>query len=292
LGAHDDEGSGFGSTFKLLLVIFFIILFIKAFFLQAFCIPSGSMENTLIEGDFIFVNKIVYGPSAYNTIPLFNAKLPGEGSSFYSKPKRGDVIVFEYPGDRDQLIPTQNTDYIKRIVALPGDTLSLKNKTVYINNVKGFKPAGLIYKRNFVKPENQTDENIFPVNSNWNEDNYGPIVIPAKGSSIKLTPENVFWWKTIIDREMNDRVVSFHNGTIKINGKETDNYTFKKDYYFVMGDNRDNSLDSRYWGLVPRDMIIGRAMFIYWSADFNTHSFQFTNIKKIIRFDRIFRTIE
>ncbi|MDP3831978.1 MAG: signal peptidase I, partial [Ignavibacteriaceae bacterium] len=102
---------------------------------------------------------------------------------------------------------------------------------------------------------------------NWNEDNYGPIVVPKEGAVINLDLYNINEWKNIIDREHGERVISIRDGKIYLKEKVISNYTFKKNYYFMLGDNRDDSLDSRYWGFVPQELIIGRAELIYWSVD-------------------------
>lgn len=287
---RNKSSGGFLTTVKILFYVLIIIIIIRTFFIQAFSIPSNSMENTLTSGDFIFVNKIVYGPSRYNMVPILNVNLPK--LPLYKQPKKNDIIVFEYPGERDGLYPKESEDYIKRIIGTPGDTVLIKDRAVFVNNIEFPKPKKILFSRNYSKPVDQQEDAVFPKGFGWNEDNYGPLIIPGKGITVKLTLENIRGWKTLIDREFGDRVVTYYDGKIKINGNETNYYTFTKDYYFVMGDNRDISCDSRYWGLVPRENIVGKAIMIYWSSDFSSRSFQFTNLKNLIRFDRIFRFIE
>lgn len=141
--------------------------------------------------------------------------------------------------------------------------------------------------RKIVKPANYHEKHIFPYHENypWNEDNFGPLYIPKKGATINLTTENIMLWQRIIEAyEYNDLEVV--DGKILINGEETDTYTFKMDYYWLVGDNRHNSADSRYWGFVPENHVVGRAMFVWLSIDKNK-SF----INKI-RFDKTFRVIK
>jgi signal peptidase I len=164
------------------IIAVFLALFIRTFVIQAYKIPSGSMEPTLLVGDHILVNKFIYGIK----VPFINkAIIP------ISKPKREDIIVFTYPLDKTK-------DYIKRVIGLPGDQIKIIDKEIFINGRLFDGPFG-----------------VYDKNSRRNN-NLGPIIVPAKG-------------------------------------------------LFVMGDNRDHSYDSRYWGFVPLDLVKGKAIIIYWS---------------------------
>jgi len=167
-----------------------ITLFLRAFVIQAFRIPSESMKDTLLVGDFLFVNKFEYGPK----IPFTHIRLPG-----LRQPRRGDVIVFQYPENPSK-------DYIKRCIATGGETLEIRNKQVSVNGNALAEPYAI-----------HSDPTVKPAGYDY-RDNYGPYVVPAG--------------------EM-----------------------------FMMGDNRDNSHDSRYWGTLDMDLVKGRAMFLYWSWD-------------------------
>jgi len=167
-----------------------LTLFLRAFVIQAFRIPSASMQDTLLIGDFLFVNKFEYGPR----IPFTHIRLPG-----LRAPRRGDVIVFQFPQD-----PTK--DFIKRCVATGGETLEVRNKQVYVDG----KPLRESYAIH-------SDPSVRPAGYDY-RDYFGPVTV-AKGQM------------------------------------------------FMMGDNRDNSNDSRYWGQLEMDLVKGRAMFIYWSWD-------------------------
>ncbi len=137
-----------------------------------------------------------------------------------------------------------------------------------------------------VKPRNFHESHIFPFHDNfpWNEDNFGPLYIPRKGATIELSPDNIMLWERIIDvYEDNDLEVT--ESQVYVNGEPVDSYTFQMDYYFLVGDNRHNSADSRYWGFVPEDHVVGRAMFVWLSLD-NTKSF----LNKI-RIDKTFRVV-
>ena len=135
--------------------------------------------------------------------------------------------------------------------------------------------------------EDTEDWDIYPLNGNthWTRDNYGPVWIPQKGESIKLTLDNIaIYERPIRTYEGNDLKIS--NGQILINGKPADSYTFKMDYYWMMGDNRHNSADSRYWGFVPEDHIVGKPIFIWWSSDPDRSGFGG------IRWSRLFRFVD
>jgi len=182
--------------FESIVIAVILALFIRTFVVQAFKIPTGSMENNLLIGDHLLVNKLIFGPTSSR---LERTLMP------VGEIKRGDVIVFKYPED-------PNRDFIKRVIGLPGETLELREKKVYING----KPLDEPYVH-FLQPPSVTTEQA-EVTSFDVRERYGPVTIP---------PEQ----------------------------------------YFMMGDNRDNSQDSRYWGFMSRDLVKGKALVIYWSYE-------------------------
>ena len=253
--------------FKNLLFAAVAALLIKSFLIETSRVPTGSMEKTIMVGDFLFVNKFIYGSYSPRNIPFTNVELPFfQLLPAFAEPEKGDIVVFEYPGHRDDMKSSDILNYVKRCVATPGDTLEVRNKVVFINGKEAKIPANVQYK-NGITPKGISNNRIFPKGSGWNEDNYGPYIVPKAGDIIELSVDNVERWRTIIDREYGKRVVAVFNGKVTINDEPVDQYTIQKDYYFMMGDNRDNSEDSRFWGLVPRDLIIGEALMIYWSWD-------------------------
>jgi signal peptidase I len=179
--------------FESIVIAVILALFVRTWVVQAFKIPTGSMENNLLIGDHLLVNKFVFGPAASG---LEHAVLP------VREIRRGDVVVFKYPDE-----PAR--DFIKRVIGLPGETLELRNKKVYING----QPLDEPYVH-FLEPVSDGQE----VTSFDVRERYGPVQVPPG-------------------------------------------------QYFVMGDNRDNSQDSRYWGFLPGHYIKGRALMIYWSYD-------------------------
>lgn len=196
------------SSMQSLIGTIVIAIFVITFVVQAFQIPSESMENTLLVGDYLLVDKLCYGGRGL-----------GDHIMPYQKISRGDVIVFHYPVD-----PKQH--FVKRVIGVPGDRLRMVNKSVYING----KPLTEPYVR-FLEPPSNLFRDNFPRTDM-------PIIYGMEGK----------WWL-----EMRKLV-------------EDGELIIPQGNYFVMGDNRDDSQDSRYWGFVPRENIIGRPLLIYWSV--------------------------
>ena len=214
--------------FESIVIAVILALFVRTWVVQAFKIPTGSMENNLLIGDHLLVNKFVFGPTRPQVEKKF---LP------VREPRRGDIVVFKYPDEPER-------DFIKRVIGLPGDTLELRNKKVYVNG----QPLDEPYVH-FLEPASTSQE----VTSFDVRERYGPVRVPG-------------------------------------------------DQYFVMGDNRDNSQDSRYWGFLPRSYIKGRALMIYWSYDAGPDQYSqdgtITRLVSVIthfftrtRWERIFRQI-
>lgn len=331
---------------------------IRTFFIEAYVIPSGSMEGTLLVGDYLFVSKVNYGarmpntpiafPFAQNTMPLTGTrsysdiiKLPYYRLPGLSDVKKGDVVVFNYPIQADSPFyrPVDKQDnYIKRCQATPGDTLSIVNAQVYVNgkampNPPQAQPAFIVHTdgspidqqaindlhifitgrysatdyemlmtresanklkgysniksvTDYFEPKGVFNPEEFPHDPHlkWNVDNYGPIIIPKAGWTVKLDSLTFPVYRRAIQVYENNKLELVGNDIV-INGKKTNTYTFKQDYYWMMGDNRHNSEDSRFWGFVPEDHIVGKALFTWMSSDSNASFFN------SIRWNRIFKGI-
>ena len=394
---------------------------VHAYFMQPYIIPTGSLEKSLLVGDFLLVSKFHYGartpktvvsfPMVHDTIPLLKTR------SYLKKPqlpymrlpglqqiKRNDIVVFSWPADTVRQFfkkeagvvkpVDKKSNYVKRCVAIPGDTLTIEDGIIYINgkesimpdrakpifgykayNAKGISARKLInagyddltrkflitnisqpildalrphllmianpdpsnyqvltgskglplnivqqyriqakelletqkslfltlkeaeelpnvvtldsLKRN-INSKRTYNDSYFPnnVRYNWNEDQFGPLVMPKKGATVQLNSKNVALYKKIIsDYELNNLELS--GDDIKINGFTADTYTFKQDYYWMMGDNRHRSEDSRFWGFVPEDHIVGKPVFVWMSIDGFMDGLR--NWK--IRWERVFTTV-
>lgn len=267
-----------------------ILLIIISAVVEASRVPTGSMEDTILAGDFLLINKYLYGPTTPRYIPLTGIELPHYRFPSFREPQRNDIIVFKYPGHRDQIESDQLVHYVKRCVAEPGDTLEIIDKVVFINGEEFPIPPKVNYN-NTLLPPGAEDPYIFPKGSGWNADNYGPLIIPKKGDIIDLSRENIQQWETFINREHLQDVVKFVNDDIYINGEKTNQYVVQEDYYFAMGDNRDNSLDSRYWGFVPREHITGTPIIIYWSWNSEIPFAKFFDLLGSVRLDRVAKLI-
>ena len=278
--------------FLVILLTFFLAIFVKAFFIEAFKIPTNSMAETILSGDFVLVNKFVYSIQTPSTLPLTNIKIPRLKLISFRKPMRNEVIVFQFPGNQNEIHPSQDITLVKRLVGLPGDNVWIIDKEVIVNNSRFEIPPKAIIKKEESQNYGEADDRIFQKGKNWNKDYFGPLVVPKIGMKIEINSRNINDWETIINREFGKKVVSKEGSVIMISGKPSRQYIFTKNYYFVLGDNRDHSSDSRYWGFIREDLIIGRAEIIYWSVK---STFDFSNLAEIfgsIRFNRILRRVE
>ncbi len=357
---------------------------IRVFFIEAYTIPSGSMERSLLIGDFLFVSKVNYGaripmtpvafPFAHHTMPITGTKAYWDGVQWKYRRlpglqdiKRNDVVVFNFPeGDtvaleqqdynyyqmllggrtREQInseftIVSRPVDkrenFIKRCIAIAGDTISMVDGLAIVNSKKtplvgtggfpylvefksddvnlklftdqgfqveqvsqtGYKFEGTpemiaeLKKSEYVKSvkemlatKDSFDLAIFPHDTNrkWNLDNFGPIIVPKKGWTVKLDTNTMPMYERSIRIYEGNKLEKVGNEWL-INGKKATEYTFKMNYYWMMGDNRHQSADSRYWGFVPEDHIVGKALFIWMSFDGNGSFFN------KIRWNRIFKGI-
>jgi signal peptidase I len=270
-----------------LLILSAVVLtvLLKLFCVEAFQIPTTSMEETVFAGDFIIVNKLRYQLETPRAIPYLGISIPRKKILGWSNPTRGEVVCFIFPGSRDEIKPQEETYYLKRVIALPGDTVEINSAVVYINGIIQPIPPHAQFRETTLDRK-LADRRIFPEGQTWNEDNYGPFVIPRKDMTIPMNQKTFALYRQVIERENGKNSISYHDGWYYLFDKIITQYTFKSDYYFMMGDNRNDSYDSRFWGLVPRDNIIGKAVMVYFSIDDSQPHFF-----KSIQWKRMFRLI-
>jgi signal peptidase I len=200
------------------------------------------------------------------------------------------VVVFHFPGERDEPPPEEPVTYVKRCIGLPGDTVRIVDKQVFINGWSAAYAGTVKSSADRLYPAGFRDYRIFPRGSRYNEDNYGPVVVPKAGMRIALLPETVAEWWSVVERE--GHAVSFaKNGAVLVDGNPAAWYEVRQDHYFVLGDNRDNSMDSRFWGFVSEDLLIGKAMMLYWSWDLSGRRRGPFGRFSAIRWDRLGRIV-
>ena len=266
------------------------VIVLNSFVLASFQVPTGSMENTVMAGDLLFVNKYIYGGTTPPTIPILGLitgseiEIPFFRVPGFRKPEAGDVIVFIWPGEREDVKAKTFMYYLKRCVAVAGDTLEIQDKKLFVNGKAYSDPRGVHYLFP-PQPKGVANPRIFPPGKPWNHDNYGPIRVPKKGDIVLLSQENILQWEMFIKRE--GHTVEVSGGSILIDGKAATQYVVTRNYVFGMGDNRDDSLDSRFWGFIPEDSVVGTPIVVYWSWDPNIPLFNIFKKLSTIRFSRI-----
>ncbi|MEX0965907.1 MAG: signal peptidase I [Bacteroidia bacterium] len=310
---------------------------IRWFLIEAFTIPSSSMEKSLLIGDFLFVSKVHYGPRipntplsfplVHNTLPVFGTKsyiellqLPYNRLPGFRDVERMEAVVFNYP--REDGRPVDKKDnYIKRCVGIPGDSLSIVDQMIHIDGVALPQPEEsqftfevvteqpIFNKRmlrkyditeyqalnstnyqikmtevaaaeiaaipvvkdvkKIVLPKGFKQPEIYPFEPElqWNIDNYGPVYLPRKGDRIAMTVHNYHVYERPIKVYEDNPSLELRDSIVYLNGQPLEEYEFKMGYYWMMGDNRHNSLDSRMWGFVPENHIVGKPLFIWMSWD-------------------------
>ena len=333
---------------------------LRTFLIEAYTIPTSSMEKSMLIGDFLFVSKVAYGPRVpmtpiafplvHHTMPIGNGKsyteavqLPYHRMKGLGKIERNDCVVFNWPAETLGRPVDKKENYVKRCVGIPGDKIELIDAQLMVNDAPQEEPEGMkkqwhynvstkgtglnpniLYEKyditeggygrnkneynltltnesrdaiqnftNVTSVKRQYEKGgiyadyIFPHDKNfkWNVDNFGPITVPASGETVSITTENLSIYKDIIERYENNKL-EVVAGEIYINDKVATTYTFAMDYFWMMGDNRHNSADSRFWGFVPENHIVGKALFVWMSWDKNAKG-----LNKI-RWNRLFSSVK
>jgi signal peptidase I len=234
-----SQKSAFREYFEAILIAVVLALLIRQFIVQAFKIPSGSMIPTLQIGDHLLVNKLLYR---------------------FRDPRRGEIVVFKFPRDKEQ-------DFIKRVIGLPGEEVALKDGVLFIDGV-------------------ETDDSHADYESTsqgGKERSFAPFRVPVKGDTIRLDSDRRELYGFLVANELGivgrakvDQFVKelVNRGSLMVDGKKVNTWVVQHNYIFMMGDNRDNSYDSRFWGPVDVNNLVGKAMILYWSFDDSDHYFR------------------
>ena len=306
-----------------LVILVIIVLTLKVTIFELYIVPTGSMENTIMTGDFLAGNRFVYGMRTPDWIGIpytdVGFDVPSMKFPAFQEPKRGDVIIFKFPRDVKQ-------KYVKRCVAEPGDTLEIRNKVIFINGEPYPLPENGKFVMSPLSPS-FIQQDIF-TGQQGNKDNFKSLKMPQKGDEIEVSSDNAqlllhlmlldghdlklmangveFPFTMVSPDELYRRkgkrevyssyypqgnilvpwLTNMPKGNLLIDGKPIGNlnyYTVEQDYYWAMGDNRDDSLDSRYWGFVPKSHILGEALFTYFSLDLKSWIPRFNRIGTLIQ---------
>lgn len=260
-------------------------LFLRTFVLEAYRIPSRSMEKTLLAGDFLLVNKFVYGATTPRFIPFTGIPLPHFTLPAIALPRRGDVMVFRFPGVHEPAGDHPPGNYVKRVAAIPGDTVAIESGNVFINGL----PVPVPQLASGGEPEYPLPRPVggwIPTVGTLHPTRNHPAVVPGSDHVLRLSTDSTGYWRSLVEQEGHE-VKLLADGRITIDGRITETYRFQRNYYFVLGDNRNDSYDSRYWGFVPDENIIGKAMMIYWSWDETVPQMSLSERLNSIRWPRI-----
>jgi signal peptidase I len=248
------------------------------------------MEPTLVAGDRILVNKLIFGARIYKSFDFSQNKPLKSWRTFaFGTIHPNDVIVFNYPRgyNRNRMEFKINYVYVKRCIGTPGDTISTVNGFLKNNNYKSLLGIEDKQVELSLLSDDITDYNINSLSSHfqdygWTIKNMGPVFVPQKGATVSIDSMNYKMYKQIIEYETGKTII-IENGTVMLGDNDINQYKFGKNYYFACGDNILNSCDSRYWGFIPEEFIIGVATYISYSRNPHTGKLQKDRIMKKIK---------
>ena len=262
------------SEIKSWIFIILIAFFIKSSIFAAYFVPTGSMENTIMTGDFLIGTNFNYNFHTPDRLGIPFTKIgidiPRLQTRGLEKIDQSDIVIFRYPEDKA-------LNYVKRCVATPGQKLKIINKHIIVDNQEFENAEKTKFTRQQIYGKNLVNRGIFP-SGNGNEDNYPTIYVPRDGDTLFYRDNNFELIKNVAALA-GDEVSRFDAEQY---------YVATQDYYFMMGDNRDESYDSRFWGFVPENLIVGKPLIVLTSFDFSRSGW---NIFNRVRWDRTGRLL-
>lgn len=275
------------NIFLIIAALLALWIFSMVFLFASFRIPSDSMEPTLEEGDYVLVNKLWMGARLFD----LSKAMDGERVKIYRLPGlrsvvRNDVLVFHFPHPHswDKIEMHLLMYYVKRCIALPGDSVSIHNGHYHVqgyNGALGNLAAQTRIERMGKKDFAANVYDCFPFDStlNWNIQEFGPFYVPKAGDTIRMNRRHYVLYKKVIEWEQR-ATLTYRDSIIYLNDMPISGYRFQSDYYFVGGDHAENSQDSRYWGLLPEEYIVGKVWKIWKSVDPYTGEFRWNRFMK------------
>ncbi|MCK4577995.1 MAG: signal peptidase I [Candidatus Marinimicrobia bacterium] len=256
----ENRESHFMREVKSFAIIILIALGLRATVVEAYIVPTGSMEKTIMVGDFLIGNKFIFGMRTPDRLGIpyttIGVDIPWFRLPAFRQPHSGDVIIFKYPHN-----PLDK--YVKRLIAGPGQVVQINQREITVDGEPFFHPKHLQFVDRKPKPEGWINPNIFP-RGNGNKDYYNKVRVPARGDTLSADEDLAILWYVAI---MDGHSLDLRDDRMIMDGDPIDSYIVEQDYYFMMGDNRDQSSDSRFWGFVPHRYILGEALFVYFSLD-------------------------
>jgi signal peptidase I len=281
-----------GSIIFIFILIVVLAGFMKVFLFASFKTTTHSMEPAIIAGDYILVNKLILGPRIYEKY-IFGENRNSRMKRIWGlrSVKRNDVLVFDFPYKMyapNKIIQGGGLYYVKRCIAIPGDTFYIENG---IYKVKGISESLGSVEQQY--EFSQMDENsldkrllhVFPKDTmhfRWTVKNWGPLYVPAKGDKLLIDSKSFKLYKNLIEYETGG-ILSLKDEAFLLDNHKIESYTFCRNYYFVAGDFVSESEDSRHWGLLPDDLIIGKAIAIWKSKDINRGKYRWDRFLKVIK---------
>jgi len=250
------------------------------------------MEPAVLTGDFIIANKQIPGPRVFRNICQLriDGKVQTKRFKGFRKVRRNDVLVFNYPYSEgsDKIDMDLNVYYLKRCVAIPGDTFFIENGIYKVKNSPDSLGSVFLQRELLQKSQSDFSGNrwsCFPSDTlhyRWNIKDFGPLYVPAAGATLTIDTLNFLLYKNLIEYET-DKMLSVDDGAVYLDGDVLNEFTFRMNYYFMAGDRILGSSDSRYWGLLPEDCIIGKAVLVCYSKDLDSGKIRWERVLRKIR---------